>query len=182
MAGGVHEDPLLFDPSRVPPASRFPPVSPPPPPPPASSLWTPDGERPVGRATPSAEAETPADTAEAPLDPEQEARAREMAHELSEARRQVLEAEVSTVLTNHALGIYELAALHLTADDPDLAEARLAIDALGALVEGLEGRLGDGEATLVEGLANIKMAFVQRVNQQRAAGEPGADDADSGTA
>ncbi len=104
-----------------------------------------------------------------------------MAHELSEARRQVLEAEVATVLTNHALGIYELAALHITADDPDLAEARLAIDALGALVEGLEGRWGEGEPTLVDALANIKMAFVQRVNQQRQ-NQAGTDEPGDGAA
>ena len=52
-----------------------------------------------------------------------------MAHELAEARARLLETEVSTVLTNHALGIYELAAIHLTADQPNLVEAQLAIDA-----------------------------------------------------
>jgi len=88
-----------------------------------------------------------------------------MAHEMAEARQQLLEAEVATIIANHALGIYELAALHITAENPDLVEARLAVDALGVLVEGLEGRLGDGETTLVEALANIKIGFVQRVNQ-----------------
>ena len=88
-----------------------------------------------------------------------------MAHEMAEARQQLLEAEVATIIANHALGIYELAALHITAENPDLVEARLAVDALGVLVEGLEGRLGDGETTLVEALANIKIGFVQRVIQ-----------------
>ncbi len=131
------------------------------------SLWTPDGEHPI----------PPAGTAPADdLTEEQQEQARQMAKEMAEARAQLLEAEVATVITNHALGIYELAALHITADDPDMTEARLAVDALGALVEGLEGRLGDGEPTLVEALANIKIGYVQRVNQlKKEAGEQAAD-------
>ena len=119
------------------------------------SLWTPDGEHPI----PPKGAEPTPD-----LTPEQEEQAREMAHELSEARQTLLEAEVATVIANHALGIYELAALHITAENPDMVEARLAVDALGALVEGLAGRLGDGEPTLVDALNNIKIGYVQRAN------------------
>ena len=52
----------------------------------------------------------------------------------------------SVVIANHAMGIYELAAIHLTAPEPKLPEAVLAIDALAALVEGLEGRLGEAGA------------------------------------
>ncbi len=131
------------------------------------SLWTPDGEHPI----PPVDA-APADD----LTEEQQEQARLMAKEMAEARAQLLEAEVATVITNHALGIYELAALHITADNPDMVEARLAVDALGALVEGLEGRLGDGEPTLVDALANIKIGYVQRVNQlKKEAGEQPAD-------
>lgn len=85
-----------------------------------------------------------------------------MAHELAEARARLLETDVATVLANHALGIYELAAIHLTADEPKLTEAQLAIDGLAALVEGLSGRLGDGEPTLQEALHQARLAFVQR--------------------
>ena len=99
-----------------------------------------------------------------------------MTKEMADARAQLLEAEVATVITNHALGIYELAAIHITADNPDMVEARLAVDALGVLVEGLEGRLGDGEPTLVDALANIKIGYVQRVNQlKQEAGEQSAE-------
>jgi hypothetical protein len=94
-----------------------------------------------------------------------------MAHELAEARARLLETEVSTVITNHALGIYELAAIHLTADEPNLNEAQLAIDGLAALVEGLEGRLGEGEQTLREALHQARMAFVQRSSQTAAPAE-----------
>ncbi len=122
------------------------------------TLWTPDGDHPI---PPSSDGGAPADE----LTEEQQEQARQMAHEMADARQQLLEAEVSTVIANHALGIYELAALHITAENPDMVEARLAVDALGVLVEGLEGRLGDGEPTLVEALNNIKIGYVQRANQ-----------------
>ena len=64
-------------------------------------------------------------------------------------------------MVNHAFGLYELAALHLTADTPDLRSAALAIDALGCLVEGLAERLGEAHAELTEALGTIRMAFVQ---------------------
>lgn len=130
------------------------------------SLWTPDGERPV-----SGGAEPP--EPEQQLTPEQEEQARAMAHELAEARARLLETDVSTVLANHAFGIYELAAIHLTADEPKMTEAQLAIDALAALVENLTGRLGEQEQTLTEALHQLRMAFVQRASD--AAGDgPGA--------
>lgn len=125
------------------------------------SLWTPDGEHEV---PPDRQAGGPAPSAEPEreLTEEEREQAAAMAKELAEARSRLLETEVSTVLANHAMGIYELAAIHLTADDPDLAEAKLAIDALGALMEGLVGRMGDGEATLTEALHQIRLAYVQR--------------------
>ena len=125
------------------------------------SLWTPDGERPVSRDAPASDQPVVADDDHAPLTPEQEEQARAVAKELADARARLLETEVSTVLTNHGLGIYELAAIHLTAEQPDLVEAKLAIDGLAALVNGLEGRLGDGEPTLRDALQQAQMAFVQ---------------------
>lgn len=133
-----------------------------------SSLWTPGGERPVN-TTPE-----PETVAEPQLTPDQEDQARQMAHEMAEARAQLLEAPVSAVVANHALGIYELAAIHLTADEPNMTEARLAVDALGILVEGLQGRLDDAEPTLNEALQQIRMAFVQRTSDLKAA-ESGGD-------
>ena len=80
---------------------------------------------------------------------------------IDEARRRVLEAPAEVVITNHVLGMYELAAIHLSAEPPDLASAALAIDAVGCLVEGLGDRLGDEATTLRDALANIRMAFVE---------------------
>jgi hypothetical protein len=44
---------------------------------------------------------------------------------------------------------------------PNLAEAQVAIDALGAIVDKLTGRLGEAEEQLAGGLAQLRMAFVQ---------------------
>ncbi len=141
------------------------------------SLWTPDGEHEVRRTAPGAPG--PADGPVGPdgpagppeeLSEEDRARAEAMAQELSEARARLLETEVATVIANHALGIYELAAIHLTSEEPNFEEARLAIDALGVLVEGLEGRLGGGEPTLKDALHQIRLAFVQRSQESPTSG------------
>lgn len=131
------------------------------------TLWTPDGEHQIEREP------TEPGPAES-LSPEDEEQARAMAHELAQARARLLETEVATVLANHALGIYELAAIHLTADKPKFDEAKLAIDGLAALTEELAGRLGDAEPTLRDALHQVRMAFVQRHNETAGASQPGA--------
>lgn len=92
--------------------------------------------------------------------------AEEMARELAEARQRLLEAPVADVVVNHAIGLYELAAIHLSAPSPDFDQTRLAIDALKALVVNLSGRLGDGEKMLAEALSSLQMGFVQRLGEQ----------------
>jgi hypothetical protein len=84
-----------------------------------------------------------------------------MAAELERLRRQLADTPVETVVANHCYGLFELAALHLSLDPPGLDDARLAIDALGCLVEGLAARLGEHGPSLEEGLAQIRLAFVQ---------------------
>ena len=128
------------------------------------SLWTPGGERPVGDR--GADQGAPGGPGPAPdgppdLSPEDQARLQEMQAELAEVRAQLLEAPAAVVVANHAMGVYELAALHLTAPEPKLPEAVLAIDALAALVEGLEGRLGEAEPTLREALAQLRAAYLE---------------------
>ena len=76
-------------------------------------------------------------------------------------RRQLAEAPAELVVTNHVMGLYELAAIHLSATPPDLVSAALAIDAVACLVEGLGERLGDDAPTMRDALGNIRMAFVQ---------------------
>ncbi len=84
-----------------------------------------------------------------------------MATEMAEVRDQLGQVPAAVVVANHAMGCYELAAIHLSSQPPKLAEAQLAIDAFGALLGAVEGRLGDDEATLNDALAQIRMAFVQ---------------------
>ena len=80
---------------------------------------------------------------------------------MTQLRQQLAEAPAEVVVANHCFGLFELAALHLSLNPPRLPQAQLAIDALGALVEGLAGRLGDEEQQLRDGLAQLRMAYVQ---------------------
>lgn len=125
------------------------------------SLWTPGGEH-----TPEPQPEPhPQATGEGPnladLSPEERARFEELQAEMAQVREQLLAAPASVVIANHAMGLYELAAIHLTAESPRLAESSLAIDALAALVEGLHGRLGESEPTLVDGLSQLRVAYLE---------------------
>ena len=87
-----------------------------------------------------------------------------MAEQLAELRRELLATPPEIVVANHAYGLFELAAIHLSQRPPALEHARLAIDAMAAIVEGLTGRLGDVEASLKDALAQVRMAFVQISN------------------
>ena len=89
---------------------------------------------------------------------------------IDEARRRVAEVPAEVVVTNHVMGLYELAAIHLSAERPDLASAALAIDAVAFLVDGLGDRLGPEVSTLRDALANIRLAFVQIKGRVQAAG------------
>jgi hypothetical protein len=71
---------------------------------------------------------------------------------------------VSDLVANHAVGLWQLAVLHLTPEEgtePDLGEASLAIDAMAAMVEGLGDRLGANAEPLRDALTQLQLAFVQ---------------------
>ena len=78
-----------------------------------------------------------------------------------DARHRLGSIPAEVVVSNHVMGLYELAAIHLSAEPPALHEAALAIDAVGCLVEGLGERLGPDSETLANALSNIRLAFVQ---------------------
>lgn len=84
-----------------------------------------------------------------------------MADEMDEIRRKVLEAPAASVIANHCYGLFELAAIHLSQAPPSLSEARLAIDALAAVVDALRGRLGENEQALIDGVAQLRLAWIQ---------------------
>ena len=151
-----------------------------------STLWTPGGEVPVGdRSTgPAAEPAAPDDAAAATedfdldsLSPEEREQAEQYIRELAESRERLKAVPASVVVANHAMGLYELAALHLSNQPPNFAEGAVAIDALGALLDGMKGRLGEAEPTLQDALSQIRMAFVQLKNRPEDgdAGESGDD-------
>lgn len=140
------------------------------------SLWTPDGEHEVPRdggqsdgGQPEPAAQAAAGMPGAPslddLTPEERAQAEAMAAELAEARARLAETPSSIVVANHAMGLYELAAIHLSNVPPNLSEAKVAIDAMAAVVDALPGRLGEHEETLKAARSQIQMAYVE-LNQQ----------------
>jgi hypothetical protein len=140
-----------------------------------SSLWTPGGEVPVGREPgrpnePSRTPPPPAEPSPGEAAPDDEAA---MAADL---QRFLLEAPAEEIVAQHAMGLYELAVLHLSQPEPRLDDARLAIDALVALVDGMADRLGDVGRQLREVLPQLQMAFVQLADRSRGggAGTPGS--------
>jgi hypothetical protein len=90
--------------------------------------------------------------------------------EMNEARARLSEIPAEVVITNHVMGLYELAAIHLSATPPDLRQSALAIDAVACLVDGLGARLGEEAPTMQDALANIRLAFVQIKGQIDATG------------
>lgn len=101
-----------------------------------------------------------------------------MAAQAAELQRFLLEAPAEEIVAQHAMGLYELAVIHLSQAEPRLDDARLAIDGLAALVEGLEGRLGEVGAQLRQALPQLQMAFVQIADRSAAGQDPAGDPAD----
>ena len=148
------------------------------------SLWTPGGEHEVPRErpaepTPSAGGPGPGgadldpeiQAALAQMSPEERAQAEAMIAEMAETRAQLASTPAAVVVANHAMGLYELAAIHLSQNPPNLSEAQVAIDAIAALTSALKGRLGDNEATLHDAVGQLQQAFVQL--SQEAPGDEG---------
>ncbi len=138
-----------------------------------SSLWTPGGEIPVERDRPAAEpaqepvsgpaGTPPGGSGDAPTDATME-----------QLRRQLLEAPAADVVAQHLMAFYELAAMHLGEEEPRLDDARLAIDAIEAVLKGLSGRLGPAEEAIAGALPQLKMAFVEA--KDRRDGGPASGD------
>jgi hypothetical protein len=78
----------------------------------------------------------------------------------SQAEQELAKTPAAVVVANHAVGLFQLAAIHLNRRPPSLEEGRLAIDALAALLDGLQGRLGDEEEALRDALAQVRLAYV----------------------
>jgi hypothetical protein len=120
------------------------------------SLWTPEGEHGVPTAPSQADSapETPAPPTQAPSE-------EQLAAERAALERELAAAPAEDVVANHCFGLFQLAALYLTQNPPDLAKAKLTIDALGAVVDTLGNRLGESAPTLQGALAQIRLAYVE---------------------
>jgi hypothetical protein len=136
-----------------------------------SSIWTPSGEHqpsdgPTGGSPPG-----PNGDPSAPPDPSPEE-----IEALREVHARLVATPVEDVIANHALGLWQVALVHLgvitppsesgadetgTPPVPDLAAAGLAIDAMAALVDGLGPRLGAHEQVLHDALTQAQMLFVE---------------------
>lgn len=86
--------------------------------------------------------------------PEQEAEMRAMAQQIAETPSRDWVLNTAVTLANVAGTKLDLGAV---------ADAQLAIDALGALVDTLGPRLGEAEAPLRQTLAQLRMAYAQMV-------------------
>ena len=127
-----------------------------------STLWTPSGEHRPAEDDPQTGAEVDSGTG-TPTAEEVEA--------LREVHTRLMATPVQDVVANHALGIWQLALVHLgviTPPDgdgspsvPNLAAAGFAIDAMAALVDGLGERLGAHEQVLRDALSQAQMLFVE---------------------
>jgi len=130
-----------------------------------SSLWTPAGEhfpKKEGNdaASPPNDPKGDTDVTQAsPVAPLTEEQAAAQA-EVDAMRAQLAHTPAEVVVANHCYGLFELAAIYLSQTPPMLFQARLAIDGLGALLQGLEGRLGEAEPALLESLSQLRVAYV----------------------
>ena len=128
-----------------------------------SSFWTPSGEYEVPNEDAGGGAFDPqvAGVGDSEIDPETAAA---MEQQLREAQEQLLSVPAGQIVANHVIGLFELAALHLRVNPPNLEEARLPIDAMGILVEQLGDQLPEHQ-TLAAALHQIRLAFVEVQNQ-----------------
>lgn len=144
------------------------PAAPPPPPPSAPEQSKPGGEQPqpASGAEPSLAPDqaTHGPTPAAPSagaasqddvwTPEQEARARQIAQEIAETPSYEWVVNTAVTLANVAGTKLDLGAV---------ADAQLAIDALGGLVETVGPRLQQAEAPLRQTLAQLRLAYAERL-------------------
>jgi hypothetical protein len=135
-----------------------------------SELWTP------GSGDPREPSSPPDDAPAGPAGVSSPAPTAEELEAVRELHERLAATPVADVIVNHAIGIWQLALVHLgvvTPPDeqgrrpaPDLAAAGLAIDALAALVDGLIDRLGDGEPMLRDALLQAQMLYVEIADAQ----------------
>lgn len=138
-----------------------------------SSLWTPDGERPVD---PAPSAPPPDGAAEADplraaaaslgvdldsLTAEERDELRAELAEMMRVRREVAATPAAEMVSNHLIRFLDLATIYLEAEPPAFGEAATAIEAFRAVLDQVGDRLGEHRPMLTEALGQIQMIFVQ---------------------
>ena len=124
------------------------------------TIWTPSGERPIRKDDPAPPTQPPPAGADPADEPDQQA-LDEMTARMQAMQEQLLRTPAVVVVVNHCVALYELAALHLGQDPPHAEDARIAIDALAGVVEGLGPRLGENERPLRDALGQLRLAFIE---------------------
>ncbi len=79
---------------------------------------------------------------------------------LAASQQRLMEEPVASHVASHAVGLHQLASLHLSQPAPALDEARLAIDALAGLLDAAGDRLGDSTVPLRHALTQLQQAYV----------------------
>jgi hypothetical protein len=102
-------------------------------------------------------------------DPVSEEEAAETQAAVDAMREQLAHTPAEVVVANHCYGLFELAAIYLSQSPAMLFQARLAIDGLGALLDGLRGRLGEAEPSLLESLSQLRLVYVQLEGAEQSA-------------
>lgn len=148
-----------------------------------SSLWTPDGERPVEREPASPEPAGAGDplreAAKAmgvdldSLTDDERAQLQAELGEMMRVRREVAGTPASEMLTNYLMRFFDLATIYLEGEPPAFGEAATVIEAFRVLLEGIGDRLGENEPLLREALGQLQMIFVQ-VKEAHASSAPDA--------
>ena len=135
-----------------------------------SGLWTPSGEHvPEPQPAPPTAGD---DFLEDGFDEEEELDP-EVAEELRRVRAEIAATPVEDLVARHAVGLWELAVLHLSPDEDRplrLDQAAIAIDAMGGIVDTLGDRLGAHASALRDALGQLRLAFVD-VQQRAASGD-----------
>lgn len=131
-----------------------------------STLWTPSGEHQPdddGPAAPAPGAAAPPGTGAQGAAADDPALA-EAEEQLRAVREELIRTPVVDIIANHVVGLWQLAVLHLDLEGSgvrNLDAARVAVDAVAALVRGLGEDLGQHQAPLEDALAQLQTAYVE---------------------
>lgn len=156
-----------------------------------SSLWTPDGERPVPPRDTGTPAATPTDHPNGPaggapevsealrtaasqlgvdlesMSPEDIAQLESEMAEMMRARREMAETPAADMVANHMMRLFDLTMIYLEADPPRFSDATTVIESFRAVLDHTGDRLGAHAELLNDALNQMQMVFVQ-VKESRA--------------